>query len=120
MNVKQFQKGFELMSVSGFKLTEMEAGFIENSLTILMSDNKFQEVFFLGRIDTSGSERYYLAFGCGKDVLKDRKYFYSLNGYEWAMMPNLNPKLVSIARKLKSYFSGDPAYIEQVQMVIFN
>lgn len=117
MNVKQLQEGLELMSHSGFTLTEMEAGLVENSLTILMSDNKFQDVFFLGRLDTSGTDRYYLAFGCGKDILKDRKYFYSLNAHEWLMMPCLKPKLLPIARKLKTYFHGDPAHIEGVCMV---
>lgn len=118
MNVTQFQEGLELMNCSGFKLTEMEASLIENSLTILMSDNKFQDAFFLGRIDTSGADRYYLAFGCGKDVLKDRKYFYSLNGYEWLLMPTLKSELIPIARSLRTYFHGDPAYVEVVQMVI--
>lgn len=117
MNVKQFQEGLELISYSGFKLTEMEAGLVENSLTILMSENKFQEVFFLGRVDTSCADRYYLAFGCGKDILKDRKYYYSLNGYEWLMMPNLKAKLMPIARVLKTHYQGDPGYVEEVEIV---
>lgn len=117
MNVQQFQEGVELMSHCGFKLTEMESSLIENSLIILQSDQKFRDVFFIGRIDTSSAERYYLAFGYCKDILKGRKFFYSLNGYEWLMMPEATPKLLTVARHAKSFFQGDPAFIEKVSMV---
>lgn len=117
MNVKNFREGVELMSHSGFSLTAMETSLIENSLIILQSDNKFEDIFFLGRIDTSGAERYYTAFGYSKDILKDRKFFYSLNGYEWLMMPTLKPKLLPIARNVKTFFRGDPAFVESVSMV---
>lgn len=116
MNVKQFQEGVELMGHSGFKLTELESSLIENSLTIVQSDNKFQDIFFLGRIDTAGVDRYFLAFGYAKDILKDRKHFYSLNAYEWFMMPDVKPKLFPVARKTASPLRGDPAYVEEVSM----
>lgn len=105
------------MSYSGFKLTEMESSLIENSLIILQSDSKFQDIFFCARIDTSGADRYYVAFGYSKDILKDRKFFYSLNGYEWVMMPEMKPKLMPVARNVKTYFRGDPAFVESVSMV---
>lgn len=117
MNVNDFREGIELMSHSGFKLTDLESALIENSLIILQSDNKFQNIFFVGRIDTSGTDRYYVAFGYSKDVLKDRKFFYSLNGHEWVMMPELKPKLMPIARNVKTSFRGDPAFVECVSMV---
>lgn len=104
------------MSWSGTKLTEVEASLIENSLTILMSANKFQDIFFLGRLDTDVADRYYLAFGYKSDILKDRKYFYSLNGYEWFLMPNMKAKLMPIARQLRKYFHGDPTFIEKTQV----
>lgn len=119
MNVQQFQEGVELMGHSCFKLTEMESSLIENSLIILQSDSKFRDIFFLGRIDTSGAERYYFAFGYCKDILKDRKFFYSLNGYEWFMMPIVKPKQLDIARQMKTCFRGDPAFLEDVSMVNF-
>lgn len=117
MNVKQLQEGLELMNHSGFKLTDLESSLIENSLTILQSSNKFQDIFFLGRIDTvSDLNRYFLAFGYAKDILRDRKFFYSLNAYEWFMMPEVKPKLLPVARKAKSLLCGDPANVEEVAM----
>lgn len=117
MNVDYFKEGVELMAYSGFKLTDMEAALIENSLIILQSDNKFRGIFFLGRIDTSGTERYYLAFGYSKDILKDRKFFYSLNAYEWFMMPDFKQKLLPVARRATALFRGDPSLVEEVLMV---
>lgn len=117
MDVKQFKEGVELMSYSGFKLTEMEAALIENSLIILQSANKFKDVFFFGRFETSSAVRYYVAFGYYKDVLKDRKFFYSLNGHEWFMLPECQPKLLPIAMKVSKSFQGDPAHVERVAMV---
>jgi hypothetical protein len=117
MNVKNFQENIELMSFSGFKLTDMEAALIENSLIILQSASKFRDIFFVGRIETSGEDRYYIAFGYSKDIFKDRRFFYSLNGYEWVILPDLKPNLVPIALKMTSLFSGDPAHVERVAMV---
>lgn len=117
MNVQQFQEGVELMSHAGFKLTEMESALIEYSLIILQSEQKFRDVFFVGRIDTCGTDRYYIAFGYRKDILKGRKFFYSLNGYEWLMLPEVKPKMVPISRHARTFFKGDPAHIEFVSMV---
>lgn len=119
MNVKNFNENVELMSYSGFKLTQMESALIENSLIILQSANKFQDIFFFGKIDTVGKESYYIAFGYRRDILKDKKFFYSLNGYEWVMMPEVNLDLVEIAKKSMNYFRGDPAHVEEVYMVSF-
>lgn len=119
MNVENFNEKVELISHSGFKLTEMESALIENSLIILQSDNKFKDIFFVGRIETSGTQRYYIAFGYRRDILKDQKFFYSLNGYEWVMMPDVKMELLPIARKVESFFRGDPAHVEEVCMVSF-
>lgn len=114
MNIESFQECLDLMSVSGFRLTDFEAGLIENSLIILQSENKFRDIFFFGRLDTSSNDRYYLAFGCQQDILKNRKYFYSLNGYEWFILPELKQKLIPFISQMTSYLTGDPMYIEEV------
>lgn len=119
MNVKHFKENVELMTRSGFKLTDLESSLIENSLIILQSANKFRDVFFMGRIETGGSDRYYIAFGYSKDALKDRKFFYSLNGYEWFMMPDVKTELLPVALKATTCFQGDPAHVDKVSMVSF-
>lgn len=117
MNVKNFREIIDLLAYSGFSLTETEAELIEDSLTILQSDNKFQDVFFWGKIKTITAESYYVAFGYSKDILRDRKFFYSLNGHEWVMMPDVKSKLWPIARKVKTGFRGDPAHVYEASMV---
>lgn len=119
MNVANFPENLQLMQQTGFTLTDLESALIENSLTILQSDNKFNEIFFFGRIETSGPGFYYIAFGYGCDILKERKFFYSLNAYEWVLMPPFRPKLWNIARNARSFFRGDPAHVEEVCMVNF-
>lgn len=118
MNVDEnFKENVELMLNSGFKLTDLEFGLIENSLIILQSANKFQRIFFMGRIETSGSDCYYIAFGYSQDIFKDRKFFYSLNAYEWFSMPLLKTKLLAVAARITNAFQGDPAHVEHVIMV---
>lgn len=119
MNVKNFQENVNFMSHCGFKLTPMEAALIENSLIILQSDNKFSEIFFFGKIETTGSSSYYIAFGFRRDILKDRKFFYSLNGFEWVLMPDVKLEMMEIAKKAVNFLSGDPAHMEEVYMVNF-
>lgn len=117
MNVEKFPENLQLMHQTGFTLTDLESALIENSLTILQSDNKFREIFFFGRIETTGPGYYYIAFGYGCDILQDRKFFYSLNAHEWVLMPSFRPKLWPIARNVTSHFRGDPAHVEEVCMV---
>lgn len=114
MNVDNFQDSLELMSHSGFRLTDLEAGLIENSLIVLQSQYKFKDIFFLGRINTSGTERYYIAFGYQKDIFKDRKFFYSLNAYEWVSMPDFKPKLLPFISQLTTMLCGDPMNVKEV------
>jgi len=119
MDVENFQQCVELMLHSGFKLTELEAGLIENSLIILQHASKLRKVFFFGRLETSSDEEYYLAFGYSSDVFKDRKNFYSLNAHEWFMMPEVDKSLLPVAQNSRAYLTGDPANIEHVVMVSF-
>jgi radial spoke head protein 9 len=117
MNVKHFRENLNLLTFSGFTLTEAETELVENSLIVLQSDNKFRDIFFWGKIQTITAESYYVAFGYSKDILRDRKFFYSLNGHEWVMMPEVKPKLLPIARKIRTGFRGDPAHVYETLMV---
>lgn len=114
MNIEYFQENLDLMSHSGFRLTDLEADLIENSLIVLQSENKFRDIFFFGKIFTSSSDCYYIAFGYQQDILKDRKYFYSLNRYEWFMLPELKCKLIPYVQQMTSKLTGDPMNIEEV------
>lgn len=118
MNINYFRELCDLTAHSGFRLTQRETALIENSLIILQSSNKLNHIFFWGRIETVGNDYYYVAFGYTKDLLKDRKFFYSLNGYEWLMLPEYKPELRKVALKCsKRKFQGDPANVEEVLMV---
>lgn len=119
MNINYFREICDLTAHSGFRLTQRETALIENSLIILQSCNKLNHMFFWGRIETVENDYYYyIAFGFSKDVLKDRKFFYSLNGYEWLMLPECKPELRKVALKCcKKKFQGDPANVEEVLMV---
>ena len=119
MNVETFRENLELMSHSGFKLTDLEADLIENSLIILQSSNKLQNIFFFGRIETTSEDNsyYYIAFGYTCDIFKDQKIFYSLNGFEWVMMPEMKPKLLPISLQSRTLLTGDNMNIEHVCMV---
>ncbi|CRK89247.1 CLUMA_CG003006, isoform A [Clunio marinus] len=112
MNINQFRECLDLLSYSGFTLTEMESARIENSLIILQNEYKLCDIFFLARIETTGVGYYYIAFGYIKDILKDQQFFYSTNGYEWFVLPRVKPKRIEIAKKIKSYFQGDPAHVD--------
>ena len=119
MNVETFKENLELMSHNGFRLKDLEAELVENSLIILQSENKLQEIFFFGRIETSSEDNsyYYIAFGYSTDIFKDQKIFYSLNGFEWVMMPEIKPKLLPITLQARSLLTGDPMHIEHVCVV---
>lgn len=108
------------MKHSGIKLTYFEEKLIESSLIILQDAYKLREIFFFGRIETDNSpnEFYYISFGYQNDIIKDRKLFYSLNGYEWLLMPDVNPTLLTVALHVQKPFTGDILKLEDVCMVV--
>ncbi|KAG5673968.1 hypothetical protein PVAND_003964 [Polypedilum vanderplanki] len=74
--------------------------------------------YFVGVIffKSDDGSYYYIAFGYKNDILKDRKFFYSLNAYEWIMIPHVKSKLLTIALQARTLFTGDPMNIEMVCM----
>lgn len=106
MNISYFKEGLELISSSGQRLSPEQILLLENSLTILQHENKFREVFFWGRINAIERD-YYISFGYTTDCLKDRRYFYSLNCYDWFLLPLAKLKNFEAALEAKTKFTGD-------------
>lgn len=107
--------------VIGQTLTVEQKASIQTSLNVLKRESKFDTVKFLGRL--SGSRGDYLlaqGFNVCYDKIENaeslkptrvysRKNFYSINGVEWRMLPNIDNETVERCSKLFVPFSGDPA-----------
>lgn len=113
MNISYFKEGLEIISSSGHRLSPEQILLIENSLTILQHENKFKDVYFWGRINAIESD-YYISFGYTTDCLKDRRYFYSLNCYDWFLLPLAKSKNFEAALCSNTKFTGDSSLVVDV------
>ncbi|XP_065356930.1 radial spoke head protein 9 homolog [Calliphora vicina] len=116
MNVEYFQEGLDCLMYCGIKLTPEQKMLIENSLIVLQNENRFADMYFWGRINGIVKD-YYIAFGYKRDCLRDRKYFFSTDGYQWLMLPFVhNPKTFQATMLCPEHFTGDPSLITPVKL----
>ncbi|ALC40088.1 CG31803 [Drosophila busckii] len=109
MNIEYFSEGLECLMYSGRKLSPEQRILIENSLIVLLQENRFSGMYFWGRI-TATKNDYYIAFGYTNDCLKDRRYFYSLDQYQWQLLPFVqSPKIFQATVLAREPFVGDPS-----------
>ncbi|KAM7351403.1 radial spoke head protein 9 [Cochliomyia hominivorax] len=121
MNIQYFNEGLENLMYCGIKLSPEKKILIENSLIVLQNKNRFESILFWGRINGIIKD-YYIAFGYTKDCLRDRKYFFSVDGYQWLFLSFVqNPKIFQAAMLCHEPFSGDPSIIRRIKLdPIFN
>lgn len=110
MNISYFKEGLEIISSSGQRLSPEQVLLIENSLIILQHENKFKDVYFWGKINAIESD-YYISFGYTTDCLKDRRYFYSLNCYDWFLLPLAKSKNFEATLRSNTKFTGDSSLV---------
>lgn len=119
MNISNFKENLNYISYCGISLSPEEAAFIESSLIILKSENKFKETFFWGRINGAKND-YYIAFGYDKNCLTGSKFFYNVNCKgEWVLLPDIQPDNDRLCLLNQNLFQGDVGVIEDVVMVIY-
>ncbi|XP_061396139.1 radial spoke head protein 9 homolog [Musca vetustissima] len=116
MDINFLQEGIDSLMYIGIKLSPELKLLIENSLITLQTENRFAGVYFWGRVN--GIEKdYYIAFGYLSDCLKDRKYFFSTDGYQWLMLPFVqNAKIFQATIVCPEPFYGDPSLIRCVKL----
>lgn len=117
MNIEYFREALELASQGGAAMLNVEqATLIEHSLILLQSENQFQHIFFWGRISAVSAD-YYIAFGYLKDMLRGRRFFFSVNCVQWYLLPPANPVQYVTCFLAKNQLSGSIAEIHEVMMV---
>lgn len=117
MNIEYLHEGLDNLMYCGIKLSPEHKILIKNSLIVLQNENRFANMYFWGRINGLARD-YYIAFGFTKDCLRDRKYFFSIDGYQWLMLPFVhNPKTFQATMLCHENFSGDPSLIRTVKLV---
>lgn len=86
MNVCDFD---EALAVLGnevpHRLCPGKIALIQHSLIVLQTENKFDNIYFWGRIDGVDND-YFIAFGYMNDLLSDRRYFYSHDCVDWFLL----------------------------------
>lgn len=116
MDVSKFKNLLDLLPATGHSLSSEEALLIENSLLLLQNDQKFDKIFFWGKILTVSPLDYYIAFGYRKDCLKHRRFFYSQNNIDWHFLPSVNETARETSLMCNEMFQGDPGLVTDVKM----
>ncbi|XP_017116821.1 radial spoke head protein 9 homolog [Drosophila elegans] len=116
MNLEYFSEGLDCLMYCGMKLSPEQRILIENSLIALQNDNRFSGMYLWGRI-TATKNDYYIAFGYTNDCLKDRKYFYSLDQFQWQLLPFVqSPTIFQATILAREPFIGDPSLMSYVEL----
>lgn len=90
---------------------------LKSTLTSLCHAKQFQTVHFWGIIYGVEND-YMVAYGIGQDYLKDRSFFYSLNGgLDWVPMVEPTDEIIGFALASCGPFQGDPEAISLTDLV---
>ena len=120
MNIEHFKESLNFMStyLSNLQfLNDEKISILENSLIILQSENKFEKIFFWGCIQ-GVTNNYFIAFGYARDFLRDRRFFYSTNCYQWYLLPSVNLEQFEFCQFYPNLLQGSVTDLFEVQLVI--
>ncbi|XP_064623054.1 radial spoke head protein 9 homolog [Lineus longissimus] len=109
MDSRSLHLAVDYVGTSGIVLNPEQKAALQNSLVILKSENKFERVFFWGKI-LGIKDEYFVAQGVGKDEMAERKTFYSKDGVRWGLLPPATEAMKEQARLVKGRFTGDPSF----------
>ena len=116
MNIEYFREGIDIVASSGMKLTPEQILLIENSLIILQNENHYRHIFFWGRINGIEND-YFIAFGYTTDCLVERKFYYSINCFEWIILPPSCHQFNEACIYCLEMFIGDPSVSITIELV---
>jgi len=94
---------------SGVILSPEQKAALQTSLVILQNENKFNTVYFWGKI-FGVKDDYFIAQGVSKDEFSGRRTFYSKDCIRWGLMPPATQAMREQSKLAKGRFTGDPSY----------
>lgn len=109
MDSRNLHLAIDYVGTSGVLLNPEQKAALQNSLVILRNENKFERVFFWGKI-LGIKDDYFVAQGVGKDEMADRKTFYSKDCVRWGLLPPATEAMRFQASLVKGRFTGDPSF----------
>ncbi|XP_013789838.1 radial spoke head protein 9 homolog [Limulus polyphemus] len=104
------------VSTCGHILSVEERIILKNSCIILRDENRLEKVQLWGKI-LGLTSNYFIVQGKGKDLLKDNKIFYSLNGIDWQLLLPTSSEILEKVPYIRGRFTGDPSYHQNVIIV---
>ncbi|XP_063975146.1 radial spoke head protein 9 homolog [Diachasmimorpha longicaudata] len=113
MECTRLHEVVERMGYIGLSIPAERAQLLRNSLLILQKENHFRKIYYWGRINGVGND-YHIAFGYAKDSLKDRKFFYSLDGLDWLLLPKPTKCGKFLTPLATTLFDGNPSIVTNV------
>ncbi|XP_074102921.1 radial spoke head protein 9 [Cotesia typhae] len=119
MEYNKLSESIDTVGYSGVCIGTERSQLLKNSLLLLGKENNFDKIYYWGRIN--GIERdYYIAYGHGKDYLRNQTYYYSFNCLDWLLLPKATKTDKVISSLLTNYFQGDPSVKTSAQVPDFS
>ncbi|CAG5135006.1 unnamed protein product [Candidula unifasciata] len=116
MESRTLHLSIDYVGSSGIILSPEQKAALQTSLTILQNENKFNRVYFWGKI-LGVKNDYFVAQGVYRDEFAGRKTFYSTDCMQWGLLPPVTAQMKTNAKLAKGRFTGDPSYeIEHIEV----
>ncbi|KAA6360494.1 MAG: hypothetical protein EZS28_043980, partial [Streblomastix strix] len=97
---------FVLYDDAGVIFSQREKSLVRVALPTVQQQNRLNYIRYWGKIEGIANDYYILK---GQDeYLGQKKFFYSTDCEEWALMPDADPQVENIVKYEQSLFTGDP------------
>lgn len=107
MNIHKLWEYREYVTVNGAMPTSEQITMLQNSLTLLQTENHLKHMQYWGQIFAINSD-YHIAVGMDDDALHDKKYFYTTDFEFWGVLPKAKKKYKLLSLLATTPFIGEP------------
>ncbi|XP_057327111.1 radial spoke head protein 9 homolog [Microplitis mediator] len=108
MEFNKLSESIDTVGYAGVCVGTERSELLKNSLLLLGKENNFDKIYYWGRINGILKD-YHVAYGHGKDYLRNNVYYYSFDCFDWLLLPQPTKNQKVISTFMRNYFQGEPS-----------
>ncbi|KAG6798766.1 radial spoke head protein 9 [Apis mellifera caucasica] len=113
MECLKLLESLDIFGYAGICVGTENSQLLQNSLIILQQENHFQKCYYWGKIYGVRND-YHIAFGFETDCLNNQVYYYSMDAFNWLLLPKANKCARFLTPLTINKFEGDPSIVTNV------
>ncbi|XP_066598172.1 radial spoke head protein 9 homolog [Prorops nasuta] len=113
MDCGKLIESLDILGYAGICVGVENSQVLQNSLLILQQENHFKKCYYWGKINGIHND-YHVAYGFERDCMNGKKFYYSIDGMNWLLLPDSTKCARFLTPLAINQFEGDPSIVTNV------